>query len=199
MAIVDHYATLGVLPEATEDQIRSAWKLRAREFHPDRNKHKDATKQFSAASEAYEVLKDPVSRNRYDAERKLGTQAHVEPPPYRGSSARRPGSPSPAPAPDWDYGSSANNFRDRWSGQEQARAREKERTPEWWEELYEPSGGRQAERVHHDPFQGFVNHAVEQEELEDSYGQRFVFDRMGTPRVTREGVRNPFRTPFRKR
>jgi curved DNA-binding protein CbpA len=206
MAGLDHYGALGVLPDATDEQIQAAWKRRARELHPDLNKHKDATRQFAEVSNAHDILSDPVLRRRYDAERKLGTQSHGGPPPgnpngWRPGASSRRGSADRG-TPDWDYdpSASAHNFRDRWSEQESRGTRERERTPDWWDDLYGgPGGGREADRVRHDPFQGFVQHAMEQEELEDSYGRRFVFDRTGTPRMTREGVKNPFRTPFRRR
>lgn len=63
----DYYQTLGVPRDATEEQIRSAYRKLARRYHPDVNKSADATERFKQLGEAYEVLKDAEKRRRYDA------------------------------------------------------------------------------------------------------------------------------------
>lgn len=62
----DHYAVLGVERNATEDQIRSAYRRLARQHHPDVNASADASEKFKEITEAYEVLSDPQKRQRYD-------------------------------------------------------------------------------------------------------------------------------------
>lgn len=62
-----YYAALGVVPSATSDQIKRAFKAKARATHPDRNPAPDATQQFQFINEAYRVLGDAQTRAEYDA------------------------------------------------------------------------------------------------------------------------------------
>ncbi len=62
----DYYNLLGVSRDATEEQIRRAFRGLAMEWHPDRNKAKGAAERFKEINEAYQVLIDPEKRRMYD-------------------------------------------------------------------------------------------------------------------------------------
>src|SRR2546430_10874790 len=62
----DFYDLLGVPRNATDEQIRSAYRKLARQYHPDVSSAPDASDQFKRITEAYEVLTDPQRRQRYD-------------------------------------------------------------------------------------------------------------------------------------
>ncbi len=62
----DYYDTLGVSRDASEEEIRRAYRRLARENHPDVSREPDAGQRFAEISEAYEVLRDPDKRRRYD-------------------------------------------------------------------------------------------------------------------------------------
>ncbi|MDX1439851.1 MAG: molecular chaperone DnaJ [Rubricoccaceae bacterium] len=63
----DYYDVLGVSRTATADEIKKAYRKRAMQFHPDRNKgDAEAEAKFKEAAEAYEVLSNPDKRARYD-------------------------------------------------------------------------------------------------------------------------------------
>ena len=63
---VDYYETLGVDRGANDEEIRRAFRRKAMEFHPDRNKTPGAEDRFKEINEAYQVLSDQEKRTRYD-------------------------------------------------------------------------------------------------------------------------------------
>jgi curved DNA-binding protein len=80
----DYYEVLGIPRNASEDEIRKAFKKLARKYHPDlhTNEKKEVEEKFKEINEAYEVLKDPEKREKYDrlgANWKNGQDFH--PPP----------------------------------------------------------------------------------------------------------------------
>jgi|SRR5579871_7024310 len=92
---MDLYAVLGVAKTASTDEVRSAYRKLAFQFHPDRNPgDKDKERQFKEISAAYDVLSDDAKRSRYDFE--------------RGRPAR---GPVPVPAPFFRSGRGGFTFR----------------------------------------------------------------------------------------
>ncbi len=67
MEFHDYYKTLGVARTASAEEIKKAYRKLARQFHPDKNKAKDAEARFKEVNEANEVLSDPKKRQAYDA------------------------------------------------------------------------------------------------------------------------------------
>ncbi|HEX7401561.1 MAG TPA: DnaJ domain-containing protein, partial [candidate division Zixibacteria bacterium] len=67
MAKRDYYEILGISRNASEEEIKKAYRKQAMECHPDRNPNdKEAEERFKECSEAYEVLRDPHKKARYD-------------------------------------------------------------------------------------------------------------------------------------
>ncbi|MGX6642672.1 DnaJ C-terminal domain-containing protein [Legionella pneumophila] len=62
----DYYKIMGVSQDASEKDIKMAYRKLARKYHPDISKEPDAEERFKEMAEAYEVLKDPKKRSEYD-------------------------------------------------------------------------------------------------------------------------------------
>jgi len=67
LAKKDYYEILGINRDATEDEVKKAYRKLARKYHPDINKDdKNAEEKFKEINEAYEVIRDPEKRAQYD-------------------------------------------------------------------------------------------------------------------------------------
>ena len=66
MAKRDYYEALGVPREASEDELKSAFRKKARQYHPDVSDAPDAEERFKEINEAYAALSDPDQRAAYD-------------------------------------------------------------------------------------------------------------------------------------
>ncbi|XP_022194037.2 uncharacterized protein LOC111051783 [Nilaparvata lugens] len=84
----DYYKILGVPRKSTEAQIKKAYFMKAKQYHPDHNKDPEAKKKFQELSEAYVVLGDRKSRALYDPKFRKATTSR--------STPRAPMNPSPA-------------------------------------------------------------------------------------------------------
>ena len=66
----NHYAILGVSPGATPEVIKTSYRRKANQYHPDKNPSLDAASRFREIQEAYEVLSDEPRRKAYDDNRR---------------------------------------------------------------------------------------------------------------------------------
>jgi curved DNA-binding protein CbpA len=66
----DYYGLLGVAADASAESIKTAYRRKAAQFHPDRNPEPDAAAKFRAVQEAYELLTDTDRRKAYDETRR---------------------------------------------------------------------------------------------------------------------------------
>ncbi|MFW5946001.1 MAG: molecular chaperone DnaJ [Candidatus Natronoplasma sp.] len=76
MAEEDYYEVLGVDKDASKDEIKRAYRKKAKKYHPDKNpdNQEEAREKFKKISEAYEVLADDEKRKRYDRYGKRGVK-----------------------------------------------------------------------------------------------------------------------------
>jgi curved DNA-binding protein CbpA len=68
--VQNHYAILGVSPGATPEVIKTSYRRKANQYHPDKNPSLDAATRFREVQEAYEVLSDETRRKAYDDNRR---------------------------------------------------------------------------------------------------------------------------------
>lgn len=146
MEFKDYYQIMGVERNASQDDIKRAYRKLARKYHPDVSKEKDAEVRFKALGEAYEVLKDPEKRAAYD---QLGANWK------QGQDFR--------PPPDWGQGFEFHGG----SGFSEADASQ---FSDFFETLFGGGGfGRAQTHAHNINMRGQDTHARVLIDLEDAY------------------------------
>ena len=123
----DYYRVLGVPSQATDAEIKKAFRMLARQYHPDVAKDKmTAEERFMEVNEAHEVLSDPESRRKYDqlgAEWKTGARSRPLPGPGQSRSAGRETSGEPY---EFQFeGTGFSDFFERFFGGSSNRSRGK--------------------------------------------------------------------------
>lgn len=81
MKYKDYYAVLGVKRDASDAEIKAAYRKLAHKYHPDVSKEKDAEQRFKEIAEAYQTLKEPEKRAAYDQLGKQQPGEEFRPPP----------------------------------------------------------------------------------------------------------------------
>jgi curved DNA-binding protein len=158
MEFKDYYETLGVKREATQDEIKKAFRKLARKYHPDVSKEKNAEARMKEVNEAYAVLSDPEKRATYD---QLGQGKRA------GEDFR--------PPPDWDAG-----FEFSGRGPGDAGAAD---FSDFFAELFGRRGGEGA----HFRSRGEDHHAKVALDLEDAYRGATRQITLRVPRVDERG------------
>jgi len=146
MNFKDYYDILGVSKDATQNDIKRAYKKLARKYHPDVSKASDAEERFKELGEAYEALKDPEKRAAYD---QLGEN-------WRNGQDF-------TPPPDWDAG-----FEFRGGG---FTGTENADYSDFFESLFGQAAASAHAQQHHTGFnaRGEDHHAKVFIDLEDAY------------------------------
>jgi len=144
MAFIDYYKILGVQKNATEKEIKSAYRKLARKYHPDLNPdNRDAEIKFKEINEANEVLSDPENRKKYD---KYGK--------------------------DWKHGEEYEKARQQHQKQSQQQSYQHEFSGQEYSDFFESMfGGRRSStrRGQYPKFKGQDYHAELQLDLKDVY------------------------------
>lgn len=163
MEFKDYYDTLGLSRDASQAEVKRAYRRLARKYHPDVSKESDAEERFKEVNEAYEVLKDPEKRSAYD---RLGSE-------WKSGQDFRP-------PPGWDAG-----FEFRGGGFTEADAAG---FSDFFETLFGAGGpfaGARAARP--GPLRGEDHHAKILIGLEDAYHGATRQIQLETPTVDAHG------------
>lgn len=163
MEFKDYYKIMGVARDATQDEIKRAYRTLARKYHPDVSKAPDAEARFKELGEANAVLKDLEKRAAYD---QLGSNWQA------GQDFR--------PPPDWNTGF-------EFSGDGSAGAAGAADFSDFFESLYGrgfESGGRRQQAAH---ARGEDHHAKVMIDLEDAYNGATRTIKLKRPELNAEG------------
>ncbi len=163
MQYKDYYKIMGLSRNATQDEVKRAYRKLARKYHPDVSKEKDAEAKFKELGEAYEVLKDPQKRAAYD---KLGTNWKA------GEEFRAP--------PNWDEG-----FEFKGGG---FTGTDSSAFSDFFEQLFGRAGFHVSDRGPHTAHaRGQDSHAKIYIDLEDSFQGAARNISLSTPEMNAQG------------
>ncbi|MEY8456757.1 DnaJ C-terminal domain-containing protein [Turicimonas muris] len=118
MEYKDYYKILGVERDASEADIKKAFRKLAHKYHPDVSKEKDAEAKFKDVNEAYQTLSDPEKKAAYDQLGQRREGSNFEPPPGWGGF----GGFGEGGASGFDFGGAGFDFADLFSSMGGARA-----------------------------------------------------------------------------
>jgi len=163
MEFKDYYKIMGVKRDATQDEVKRAYRKLARKYHPDVSKEADAEIRFKEIGEAYEVLKDPEKRAAYD---QLGMS-------WKSGQDFRP-------PPDWDTG-----FEHRGASAEEM---DPEAFSDFFESLFgrgsRTATGQRSQRFH---ARGEDHHAKVLISIEDAYKGAKKSVTLRSPEIDQQG------------
>jgi curved DNA-binding protein len=172
MEFRDYYEVMGVKRDATQDDIKRAYRKLARKYHPDVSADADAEEKFKEVGEAYEVLKDPEKRAAYD---QLGKDWKA------GQDFR--------PPPGWDEGFefSGRGGGSPGDGYAGYGGRGGEQFSDFFEDMFGGArgGGQRGGQQFH--MQGEDSHARISIDLRDSYNGASRGITLHAPEVTADG------------
>jgi curved DNA-binding protein len=117
----DYYKIMGVTKDASQDDIKRAYRKLARKYHPDVSKEKDAEERFKEVGEANEVLKNPEKRAAYDqlsANWKAGQNGFQPPPDWDAGFEFHGGGPTGNAASSADFSEFFENLFGQAGGQQ---------------------------------------------------------------------------------
>jgi curved DNA-binding protein len=160
MDFKDYYQIMGLARDATQDEIKRAYRQLARKYHPDVSKLADAEVRFKELGEAYAVLKDLEKRAAYD---QLGSD-------WKQGQAFRP-------PPDWNAGFEFSGDGTEGGGSEEF--------SDFFEALYGRTAGHPRRPAPH--ARGADHHAKVMIDLEDAYAGATRTITLRTPEADAEG------------
>lgn len=105
----DYYEILGISKNATDDEIKKAYRKQALKWHPDKNNSQEATERFKEINKAFEVLADSKKKQMYD---QYGADAFER----GGAAGGWPGGQGPFSYTYTSYGGESVNFEDIFGG-----------------------------------------------------------------------------------
>jgi curved DNA-binding protein len=162
MEFKDYYQTMHLAPDATQAEVKRAYRKLARKYHPDVSQEKNAELKFKELGEAYEVLKDPEKRARYDALRQQGWKS--------GESFKT--------SPDWQQDFDRDKFN---QGEESIFS-------DFFESLFgRQRGGQRYSSTFYQPSQGEDVYYILEVSLQDAYSGGTRTIQVPITQLTKEG------------